>query len=81
MTWKDAWEWLKFLAAVLGGMLIHVGVMIFRGGEKSHQLQVFGEDIREIKAKVDQIPKLESDMRAIRQALFDNGIKIANGGH
>jgi hypothetical protein len=85
MTWKDVWEWAKFAAAVLGGMLIHAGTVIWRGGEKvgatAKQIQVFGEQIAKIETKVEDIPNIRSDLRAIKQALFDNGIEIRNGGH
>ena len=81
-TW---WDWVEGFAVFLAGIVAHAGASLIRGvyagGQKSKQFETFGDDLKEIKKKVDRIPKLESDVRAVRQALLDNGIKIANGEH
>lgn len=89
MTWKDAAEYLRGLIILIIGMILQAGLMIWRGGRvvgsKEEQFKVFGEELRSIKDELwetrEERAKITSDMRAIRQALYDNGIKISNGGH
>lgn len=78
---ENLWNWIQGAAVFLAGIVAHAGAMLWRGGKKENQFEVFGRDLQEIKSKVEKIPRLESDIRQMKQALFDHNIIIRNGEH
>jgi hypothetical protein len=62
------------LAGMIFTLVGNALIVAWLVGRRTQKYDAFGE-------KVQYIPGLKEDVKAIKQALLDHGIPITNGGH